>query len=689
MPSIAELDSVLFRHLTNKAKPALTHPTSNSFDLSDWKTVVVTVDKKALVDRDLTLLHAAVLIGKQNAVLRKNYSSKLFAGFTPEQVAILAIANANRGFLLIREKANAAVKEAKEAAAVEGRLLDFGAISQITIQAAEGISPATADDINTAVIDTLPHWFALAAALPTGVRPSREDLGGVAQHAGATLSLEQTFRSVWQQALWEPWKIAKIPELGYEMVPTHPDWNIGWRVWDLREQMLHVQGAMLNRQFERMIPNAHPTPALPLTVTAIDLAASRPILTIAPPSDSQAMSHRMALDALDETYTRPFAGQEVGGAGVTSTLLARVMLVLQDLVSLALPADFDPENPDWPTMERLACVLPRETVVEALAQSLSVDPAIARACVAFLTSDPAIGLGEMFRVGVWHRPLIATPGGISVLMVAGALLSGSPIRRTERWLQSKNGDDLSKTPNGLLYEAHVRTSIRCALSENDVIAPQDRAISHLPRAKGKEEIDLLVRIGGLVLVGEIKCLLCPSEPSERYNYLRKLEKACEQARRKAAWLAGEQALAQQQLGGTGPLKMLPLVVVNQSNGVGLVFDGCQVTDAHFLRIVLGGGSYHSGAMFDGNSSIQFNEVTLYSSAGEAETILPNVFADHLGLRRYRDAAQWGLSTIPLAGDGGKLMISYPVINEKRYWATGPLAADDEKVSAAEESAKTE
>jgi hypothetical protein len=673
MPSTAKLDSILFRHLTNKAKPALTHPTNSSFDGSDWKTVVSTVGEEKLVERDFTLIQAAELIGMQNAVLRQQYTSKLFTGFTPEQVVILAIAHANRGFLVIREKAFAALEKAEAAAALKGRQLDFGAISQITIQTAEGMPPATADDIHNALIDTIPYWFALAAASSAGVRPSGENLNFVAQRAGAILSLEHAFRSVWQEALWEPWKITEVLEIGYVMQPTDPDWKIGWRVWDLREQALSLQGAVMNRQFERIIPKARPTPALSRTVTGIDLTTSPPALTIASPSDQQAISQRMWLDVLDDTYTRLFAEQEVGGPGVTSILLSRSVLVLQDLVSLMLPADYDPEDPDWPTMERLACALPCETVVEALVRSLSLDSATARACVAFLTSDPVNDLGDMFRIGVWHKPLIVMPGGTRVLIAAGALLWGSSIRRTERWLQAKNGDDLSKTPNGLLYEAHVRDAIRNALSRNDVIAPQDRATSHVP--KGKEQIDLLVRMGGLVLVCEIKCVLGPSEPSERYNYLRKLEKACEQAQRKAAWLEGEQELAQQLLGGTGHLKMLPLVVANQSNGVGLVFNGCQVTDAHFLRIVLGGGKYHAAAKFDGDASIQFNEVILYSSLGEAEAILPNVFASHLGLRRYRDAADWGSFSLPLAEDRGELLMSYPVVDEEKYWAMGPFAAD--------------
>ncbi len=685
MPSTVEFDSILFRHLTNKETPALTHPTNSSFDGSDWSRVVATMGQGKLTERDLMLIEMATLISTQYAVLRLNCTSKLFVGLTPEQVAILAIAHANRGFLLIRKKALAAVDEAEKAATLQGRHLEFGAITQISIQPADGLPPAIADDLHSTLIDTIPHWFDLAMKVPSGAQSSERNLSFLMQYAGAILSLEHSFRSAWQEALWEPHKIEKLPTVGYAMKPANPDWKIGWRVWDLREQMLNLQGAMLNRQYERIVPDTHQTVALPLTVTGIDLTESPPILTIAPPSDQQAMAHRMGLDVLDDTYTQLFAEQEVSDPAVTLTLLSRAVLILQDLISLVLPTEYEPEKPTWSTMKQLACALPRETVVEALARSLNVDSAAANSCVTFLTTDPAANLREMFRIGVWHRPLIAMPGGTSVLVVAGALLWGSPTRRTERWLQAKNGDDLSKTPNGLLYEAGVRDLIRDALSKNPVISPRDRAIGHLP--KGKEEIDLLVRIGDLVLVCEIKCLLGPSEPSERYNYLRKLEKACEQARRKAAWLEGEQDLARQLLGGVAPLKMLPLVVVNQSNGVGLVFDGCQVTDARFLRIVLGGGKYNTAAKFEDDAPVQFNEVTLYSSLNEAEAVLPSVFASHFGLRRYRDAVDWKAFEIPLAGDDGELMMSYPVVDEVKYWAIGPFATENKEESTTAEAFK--
>jgi len=442
MPSTAELESVLFRHLTNRAKPALKHPTHSSFDLSEWKAVAASVNKDQLTDRDHTLAQAAALIGLHNTILRQDYTSNLFAGFTPEQVLILAVARANRAFLIIREKALEEVENTTNLATMEGRHVDLGVTSQVRIQTSEEVAPTPVDDTNTSVIDALPHWFALAIAPPSGLRASDENLIYVAEHAGAILSLEHSFRSVWQQALWEPWKIERNSEAGYLMTSTDPELKIGWRIWELREQMLSFQGAIINKQFDRMNPNRFLREALPLTVTAINLASASPLLTIAPPSQEQASHHRMTLNAFDDIYTRRFAEQEVGGPSITPMLLSRVMLVLQDIVSLALPSDTDPEEPDWQSMRRLSCSLPRECLIRAISESLGVETVIATACIAFLTSDPASDLQEIFRIGVWHRPLISMPDGKHLLVIAGAIMWGSPIRQTERWLQRKNGEDL-------------------------------------------------------------------------------------------------------------------------------------------------------------------------------------------------------------------------------------------------------
>ncbi|MBS1066450.1 hypothetical protein JK164_10900 [Gluconobacter kondonii] len=674
MLSTSEVNSLVFRHLTSRETPALTHPTNRNFNGEDWKNLIDTIGVSNLDNRDVALIRTALLIGYQNEVIRAAYTDDLFVGFTSKQIAILAVTHANRTFLLAREKA----REAFDKAVASERPMDLATASQVMIQPADGLASITVDNLNTAVIDTLPHWFALAGSPQEGTRKSGENLGGVAQHAGAVLSLEHAFRDVWQEMLWAPWRIGERSEGGWVMVSENPDWQTNWLIWSLRDQNLHLQNAILNRQLERLLPSGKTTTGLAQTVVGIDFKVEPPILTVGAPSESQVTAHKMAFDALEDTYTQIFSGQEVAGTGVTITLLSRAVLAIQDLVEIALPEQYNPADPDWSEMERLACSLPRETVVEAVTRSLEIEDELAASCIEFLTSDPATQLSEMFRIGVWHRPLIATPDHTNLLVVAGALVWGSAIRRTERWLQTKNGDDLSKTPNGLLHEAHVRATIADALSRNTIIDKVDCATNHLPKGRAEEEVDLVVRIGNIVLVCEVKCFLTPGEANENYNYVRKLEKASRQARRKATWLERNQTLAHSLVGGSGQLTMLPLIIVNQSAGIGLVFGDCQVTDVHFLKIVLAGGKYNYASKFEGNTSPVFFDVSLYSSLAEAEAVLPKMFTNNLGLRRYHEAIRFTKRQIPLTDDEGQLTMPCPVIDEEAYRASYLIVPENDK-----------
>ncbi|QXQ07427.1 hypothetical protein KX816_05215 [Sphingosinicellaceae bacterium] len=664
------MDSILFRHLTGRAKPALAHPTSRAFEPDAWVSMVDAAGEAAVSSRDLQLLGTALLVGGQRQVLSQIYTQDLFVGHSSDEVVTLALADANRSFLIIKSKAEAATADAQ----ASGRPLDLGAISQILIEPAPGLAPATADDLNTSVINTLPHWFAAATAdRVASVAPSRE-LAAHAHRAGMILSLERAFRDVWQQALWQGWRLDEV-EGGYAMTPSDPDWQAGWRVWDLREQSLHLQGAMLNHQIERALPGALREPALPLTVVAVEWADGEAFPVTGAPDERRTIGHRLSLDAIDDAYTRVFADQQVGGPGVTPALLSRVIEILQDLAQELLPNDPDPDRPDWSTMERAACSIKRATVVAATATCLEIDTETADACITALTTDPVADIAELFRIGLWHKPLVAVSGGERLLFAVGALVWGSPIRRTERWLQGKGRVDLSKTANGEIYEASVRALVRGALEGNPVLEPSAWAVAYLPGRKSDEQIDLLIRIDDVVLVCEIKCLLAPSEPGECYNYVRKLEMASVQAMRKAEWLRIEQTLAHELLADMRELRMVPLIVVNQSNGVGMEVGGCHVIDAHFLRIFLGDGEYHAGARFEPGGPINFDTRKLYGSAAEAAACLPEVFAQHLGVARYRAAIRWTTSVIPLAGEAGELTMTYPVVDEPTYHALGPFAED--------------
>lgn len=169
-----------------------------------------------------------------------------------------------------------------------------------------------------------------------------------------------------------------------------------------------------------------------------------------------------------------------------------------------------------------------------------------------------------------------------------------------------------------------------------------------------------------MVVGEVTCLLAPSEPVERYDYVRKLEDACGQAVRKAAWLAahlGEVA----KRGGPGDreLRVVTLVVVNQSNGVEWSYDGCVVIDTRFLELFLGAGSFRKAAVVfseEGREPVMFTHELYASVAG-----IP-------GMSPFRDAVAWDETVLPLCA-GRDLRLDHPSMDVDTYVAGMPNLAD--------------
>ncbi|PXA86546.1 hypothetical protein DMC47_34405 [Nostoc sp. 3335mG] len=667
MPNTAAVDSALFRHLTGRAKPRIPHPTSNAFDFDEWLSVLPTDYSK----RDETLIRTALLVNEHVRKLRDDYIATAFTGLSQAELVMLAVACANRGFLLIRRKSYEAVAalRAKTPAA------HLSALAQVSIIAHEGASPQVGTDLNTAMIDSLPHWFAAAAGLPMkkGEIDAEQNFS-IAGAAGERMfSLDNAFREIWQEVLWEPWDIENtIADV--RVAPLEPDDQAMWRVWDWREQSVLHQGAVFNRHLERRHPDIEPETPITRTVQRFE-ADNPPVITLGQPSEDQGTLHRSTLDLLEDAYVAIFLDDALDAGGVTPRLLARATLVLQDLLQQAIPSEPDPKHFDAAWVAAMSCLMPRSSIVATLETSLAVPPALADALTTFLTSNPWGELGPLFSPGIWHRPLITSEDGANLMIVAGALVWGSPLRAVERWLQAGKGTDLTKSSNGLRFERELRDKAAASLVANPILAPASSKVISVPGREGVEEIDIVLRIGETIIVGEIKCFIGPADPIERYDYLRKLEDAAEQARRKARWLDVNRNAAAEILPAADQdeLRFVPLVIVNQSNGASWSFDGCTVVDAKWFDMFLSSGEYHTAATIalDGQSDDTFAGATLYTTVAEAEAAIPKLFENHPGLRLFRDALDWSESIIPLA-DGRPLRMAYPVMDPVRYSANFPL-----------------
>jgi hypothetical protein len=674
MLNSAAVNSLVFRRLTNREKPKLSHPTSLEFDAHEWKRLLS--GEVELEERDTTLALSALVIANNLAALRQHYLQGTFDGLSSQEIATFAVADANRSWAILRQKG----REMRETVAAQSSIGYLSTMGQVQLDVGPHTAPAGADDLNTSVVDSLPHWLAQAIAAPADSTDDCFDFSVAGARAQAVLSLEHAFREVWQEILWEPWAIESAAE-GWSVAPKNPDDQALWRIWDWREQALLLQNSILNRHRERAMAADRVPIILPRTAVSIERSGQEQRVVLGPPAAEQAAGHRSAIEILESAYVAPFLDQSLTGedARITPRLLELVVCVLQDLAELLVPSDADVEYRTVADIDRLSCSLPRADVVTLISEALDIDAGSAAVCIDHLTSHPFDDVGPLFRNGLWHRPLIATRDREKLQMVLGALVWGSPLRRVERWLQEGSRTDLSKTPLGLRYEAHVRENLQDALDANEILAPVAGPVASIARGEAEEEIDGLIRIGSTVLVLEIKCLLAPSDPIDRHDYVVKLESACVQAIRKGHWLQRHPDQIGRRVGlpedGT-PLRVAPLVVVNQSSGTGCRFGDCLVIDTHFLRLYLSSGEYRSSGAFDfrtpGRASYALQR--LYSTAAEAEAGILRTFEAHPGLEAFRAAVRWTQSRIPLAG-GAELLMSYPVMDPAAYASAVPNPDD--------------
>lgn len=530
----------------------------------------------------------------------------------------------------------------------DGNLIYIPTMGLAGIPVGPGGALVDPNSANNSIIDALPYWFAEAAkseAQP--IELTLDQTREFIHHAHSATNLLHTFKSYWQQVLWEPWGFI-FNDTDAVLHPREEDDLARWRAWEWRDSTLAGQSSILTRNLEKNIKDLDL--ALPLTAVGI----SDDGIAVGSPDENTAAAHRSALENVRKSYAAAFLDEPLGGdPRLTATLLETAVCVLQDLVELRLPRSTDPGDIDDSDPPDLALAFPRGQLTGLLQASLGIEPDVAEMCIDRLSANPFGNLTPLFNIGLWHRPLVPSRDAQTIMIAAGALVWGSPVRRVERWLQEDVGtSDLSKTPAGIRYEAALRDALSEGIAGNPLLADVPPAVTSIASGQAAEEIDLLLLIGSTVVVGEVKCLVGPGEPVDRHNHVRKLEAACKQAGRKARWLRNNPGELDARLGaGAGQCRVQPLVVINQSHGVEWEYHDTPITDARFLELFVSQSEMIiAGLLYSEPSKPpEFFTRTLYSDAAEAEDRIPGIFVEMPGMDLFRDSISWEVINTQLGG----------------------------------------
>lgn len=317
-------------------------------------------------------------------------------------------------------------------------------------------------------------------------------------------------------------------------------------------------------------------------------------------------------DLLDEKQSR------LGGATLDHLLSAWMVVtqvgkVMREPLHLVEPG----KRPTHAWLPAFAPLLQRNALITALTKELPVDLAATTALVEFLTYR-----GRATQE-IWAQPLV--PVSDAAVTPVFAALGAEPSRLLDVWLRQL-GVDLGR--RGPAFEHHVRSELLQLISASalkPIAAVLERPFAFKPGVIRAEEMDLVLRVGDVIVVGEVKCVLIPTEAKQRATHRNVLVGAASQVERKVAAAIAHPDTFRQQLLDQGMVipdnfRLIPVVVSNSAIHVGFPINGVPVVDLHILEVYFT-GSFTDTVMTLKEPDQHVRTHRIYTEPAEAPQVL--------------------------------------------------------------------
>jgi hypothetical protein len=318
--------------------------------------------------------------------------------------------------------------------------------------------------------------------------------------------------------------------------------------------------------------------------------------------------------------------------------------------SIARPAiqQLQRERADDAFSADLAAMAPPIAIIDlarALVDGLAISDDEARELIEFLTYRGSKDKSLDSQSGaLWASPLIQIDSE-SVVICCNTLMHPNFRWLMDVWLK-KTGFPLDM--RGPEFEEFARSSMQSTIKASDLAAISSICSSSFeftpPRGR-KEEVDLLIVVGSILLIGEAKCFLQPVSPVDRRNHREKVLDAVAQVSRKAEAARSapnELRRRAKELGVSLPesFKVLPVVVLNHAVGAGETIDEVPVVDLRILQMFFEGSMQWMAdisptGVIDSSSTERF-----YSSTADAPAQLHTYLMEPPQVRHLKKAVSW-------------------------------------------------
>lgn len=540
----------------------------------------------------------------------------------------LFCAMANRSFWWIQNRLEDVLTDASDSTEV----VDIDAIDEQFFTDHLGNAASIDASIEIAVDGvTVPLRLAMDGQLGQGARPDDLD---VIQRLTGQVNLGQTYSEIecfWQQCVWEGYHVERTKKADI-YVPPEEDWVNARAVGQYRHDHLGMQDGRTAVSVLSQLPALARRKLQPKKILkAVGKTNPLRVTTKSPrrhgfdvQRQDMTLIGRMASLAL---YLEPMLDEPLSGLGGLSVdNILEVWSILTPLAEQLVDQFHHPER--ITTVEEMLAFAPtisQPSLEAAVVRATKLSKGDARRAVKILTFT-----GTRDDT-LWLQPLVRTSHN-ELTVVVTPLLSVQVLWLIEQLLAKGEADLEARGPE---FEQSVREQIGEHAKNGRLdaeVVPCDVEFGGEPVKSGqpeKEQIDLLIRVGSVVLVGEVKCQLFPNTSAlRRHNYWQTLEGAADQAKRKAAFAEQnrDQFLEKLEWIDTTSISFHPVVITNVSLGVGFEVGGVPVADSRVVGQFLKQGTVVRNAVVGADNQVFSADVEpLYDSPEDA----PDKLMDYL------------------------------------------------------------
>lgn len=598
-------------------------------------------------EADNSLYEAGLLINKKMGAIRANLPLTTATDINPVTKirAILGLANQNAYVLKKRLDAPLEVgrKSDKPVVAINGLNTKLQVISGVEYGPDELLDAAvSAVEMSAGGIVT----GAPSLSGNTKYLKVKWDDAQLEFHCGVHyIQIEE----IWDECLWNDLRI--VPNgSGFRLAEKDEDWLIRYRVSLRRMDNLLMQFHAQSMSHLYRMPAQHIFGSVPRRVSNVSKRNGR--CHVAVDDYREADFNDAASWFVASTYAQePYYGDllqspmaRLGGASVKQ--LMDGWYVVQSITRKLFDfhIDDDDASPPHVWIEQFVPLIPVDDLTRGVAEAARINHPHAKRIVEFLT------YGKAPSQELYSQPLI--PVGTNTVSPCLAAIQAPNLRRlVDVWLRQL---DVSLDVRGPAFEGYMRSRLREMAEDSPLLSTANvlpNAMRFAEPDERTEEIDVVIVLGKLVLLGEAKCILQPTEAKEIALHRNRVIDAAAQINRKAEAVRRNPVAFQTQLAALGiecpaDFKVLPLVILNNPIHVGFAVDGVPVADEFVFEVFFSGVFKAVSRQTASGTFETLDGRQLYTDLEHAATIAESYFAAPPQMEVFRESIRHRSFPVP-------------------------------------------